>query len=346
VSQPPRAAPESAAEAAAGLSRCAVVGAGAWGTALALAALRAGRATTLWGRDRAQIEAMRATRENARYLPGVALPPALRLTSDPADLRDADFVLLVVPAQSLRAVASTLADVVPVAVPTVCCAKGVERATGRLMHEVAREALPGRPVGVLSGPSFADDVGAGLPTAVTLAAPDGALAERLARAMASPGFRLYHTTDLRGAELGGAAKNVLAIACGVVEGRGLGASAKAALIARGFAEMSRLAKAYGARSETLMGLSGLGDLVLTCNSPQSRNFSLGLKLGQGLSPQEASAGGKLAEGAATAPALVEMARAKGVETPIAAAVADVLAGRLDVAGAIGALLARPTKAEE
>lgn len=325
--------------------RCGVVGAGAWGTALALAALRAGLDVTLHGRDAAQIAAMRATRENARYLPGVALPPALRLTDDVADLAASDLVLLVVPAQSLRGAAEALAPALAPGVPVACCAKGLERATGRLMHEAAGEALPGRPIAVLSGPSFADDVGAGLPTAVTLAAEDAGMAQALAQALASPGFRLYHTTDLRGAELGGAAKNVLAIACGVVDGRRLGASAKAALIARGFAEMSRFAKAYGARSETLMGLSGLGDLVLTCNSPQSRNFSLGLALGAGKTLAEAAAGGKLAEGAATAPALVAMAQARGVDTPICAAVADVLAGRLDVDGAIRALLARPTRAE-
>lgn len=324
--------------------RCAVVGAGAWGTALALAAARAGRDVALWGREPAQMQAMALSRRNARYLPEAELPAAIRPSADMRDLANADFALLVTPAQSLRAVAAALAPVLAPGAPIVLCAKGIERGTGALMSDVARDALPGRPVAALSGPSFAQDVGRGLPTAVTLAAQDGALAERLAAALGSSSFRLYHTDDLRGVELGGAAKNVLAIACGVAQGRGLGASANAALIARGFAELSRFARAYGARAETLMGLSGLGDLVLTCNSTQSRNFSLGAALGRGEALAQADHG-KLAEGAATAPTLVAMARERGVEAPIAEAVAALLAGRIDVGGVIEGLMGRPQKAE-
>lgn len=326
------------------LRRCAVVGAGSWGTALALAAARAGCAVTLWGRDGAQMQAMALSRRNARYLPEVELPASIRPTSDPRALRDADFTLLVTPAQSLRAVAGALAGVLGADAPVVLCAKGIERGTGALMSEVAREALPGHPVAALSGPSFAQDVGRGLPTAVTLAAQDEGLARVLAEAIGSSSFRLYHTSDLIGVELGGAAKNVLAIACGVAQGRGLGASANAALIARGFAELSRFARAHGARAETLMGLSGLGDLVLTCNSTQSRNFSLGIALGRGEALAQADHG-KLAEGAATAPVLIEKARARGVEMPIAEAVAALLAGRIDVARVIEGLMGRPQKAE-
>ena len=326
------------------LQRCAVVGAGSWGTALALAAARAGREVVLWGRDPAQMRAMAASRRNARYLPDAELPPSIRPTADAAALADADFVLMVTPAQSLRAVAASLAGALPARAPVVLCAKGIERGTGALMSDVAAQALPGRPVAALSGPSFAQDVGAGLPTAVTLAAEDEGLARDLAGALGSASFRLYHASDLLGVELGGAAKNVLAIACGVTQGRGLGASANAALIARGFAEMARFARAYGARAETLMGLSGLGDLVLTCNSTQSRNFSLGVALGQGESVATADHG-KLAEGAATAPVLAEKARARGVEMPIAEAVAALLAGRIDVARVIEGLMGRPQKAE-
>ena len=324
--------------------RCAVVGAGAWGTALALAAARAGRDVALWGREPAQMQAMALSRRNARYLPEAELPAAIRPSADMRDLANADFALLVTPAQSLRAVAAALAPVLAPGAPIVLCAKGIERGSGGLMSEVAAQALPGRPVAALSGPSFAQDVGRGLPTAVTLAAEDGGLAERLGAALGSSSFRLYHTTDLVGVELGGAAKNVLAIACGVAQGRGLGASANAALIARGFAELSRFARAHGARAETLMGLSGLGDLVLTCNSTQSRNYSLGIALGRGEALAEADHG-KLAEGAATAPVLVAMARAKGVETPIAEAVAALLAGKIDVASVIDGLMGRPQKAE-
>ncbi|MBK9081257.1 MAG: NAD(P)-dependent glycerol-3-phosphate dehydrogenase [Rhizobiales bacterium] len=327
------------------MASCGVLGAGAWGTALALVACRAGLDTTLWGRDAQQVGRIRAERANPAYLPGVALPEGLAATTDLSAAARADFVLAVVPAQALRGVASALALVARPGTPVVVCAKGIERASGLLMSEVAAECLPEHPAAILSGPSFADDVARGLPTAVTLAAHDGALAQRLSGQLANPGFRLYHTTDMRGVEIGGAAKNVLAIACGIAAGRGLGASANAALVARGFAELGRFARAYGARAETLMGLSGLGDLVLTCASAHSRNFAFGLALGRGESLAGAIGHGKLAEGAHTAPVLVEMARARGVDMPIAAAVADILSGKVGVDGAVEALLARPPKAE-
>ncbi|HVL73693.1 MAG TPA: NAD(P)H-dependent glycerol-3-phosphate dehydrogenase [Beijerinckiaceae bacterium] len=320
-----------------------VAGGGAWGTALANAAALAGRDVVLWLRDPVAAEALARTRENARYLPGVRLHERVRPTGDAAGLAGCAAVLLVVPAQTVRAVAQALAPHLGDA-PLVICAKGIERGTGRFLSEAAAEVRPGAPVAVLSGPSFADDVARGLPTAVTLACADGELAAALAAALSGPSLRLYHGTDVRGVEIGGAAKNVLAIACGAVVGRGLGESAKAALTARGFAELLRFAAAHGGRAETLMGLSGLGDLVLTCGSAHSRNFAFGERLGAG-APVEEAAQGRLVEGASTAPVLVELARAAGVDMPIAEAVAAVVAGRATVDEAIAALLSRPLKAE-
>jgi glycerol-3-phosphate dehydrogenase (NAD(P)+) len=322
-----------------------VIGAGAWGTALANAAALAGRAVTLWARDPDHVEAMRTKRENATRLPGVKLADAVLPTGDLAQAASADAVLLAVPAQSLPGVAVDLAAVLPAGRPVVSCAKGIERATGRFMTEVIAEVLPQAVPAVLSGPSFADDVARGLPTAVVLAAPDEATAEALAAALSSPSFRVYHATDIRGVEIGGAAKNVLAIAAGIVAGRGLGESAKAALTARGFAELGRFARAHGARPETLMGLSGLGDLILTCGSEKSRNFAFGLALGRGVPVAEAG-GGKLAEGAFTARVLVELAQARGIDMPIATAVDAVIAGRLAIDDAVTALMTRPLKAED
>ncbi|QFR33182.1 NAD(P)H-dependent glycerol-3-phosphate dehydrogenase [Ancylobacter sp. TS-1] len=319
-----------------------VVGAGAWGTALANASARAGRDVVLWGRDPDAVAAMARLRENRAHLPGVELAPSVAPTADLAALAGVDAVLLVVPAQASRAVAAELAPHLSAGVPVVTCAKGIERGTALFMTQVLGEACPGATPAILSGPSFAADVAAGLPTAVTLAAHDLALAEALAAALGSASFRLYHSDDVRGVEIGGAAKNVLAIAAGIVGGRRLGASAGAALIARGFAELMRFGKAYGARAETLTGLSGLGDLILTCSTAQSRNYALGLSLGEseGLHPT-----GRLAEGALTASALMAMADARGVDMPIARAVEAVLAGRSDIEQAIGSLLARPQKAE-
>ncbi len=322
----------------------AVAGAGAWGTALAHVAACAGRSVALWTRNPAHAAAMAAERRNARFLPGLALHEGIRPTADLAELADADAVLLVTPAQSTREMAGALAAVLPASTPLVLCAKGLEQGSNLFLSDVVREFRPDAPVAVLSGPSFADDVARGLPTAVTLASADAALARSLAQALSGPAFRVYHGTDLRGVEIGGAAKNVLAIACGAVAGRGLGESAKAALMARGFAELLRFAEAFGAARETLMGLSGLGDLVLTASSPQSRNFAFGERLGRGVPVAEA-AGGKLAEGALTAPVLVAMAQERGVEMPVASAVAAVIAGDLTLPQAIDALMQRPLKRE-
>ncbi|WP_238312561.1 NAD(P)H-dependent glycerol-3-phosphate dehydrogenase [Methylobacterium organophilum] len=326
-------------------NQVAVIGGGAWGTALANAAAAAGRDVILWLRDPEAAATMARTRVNQRYLPGVTLRNGVRPTAAEGDLATAGTVLSVVPAQTLRSVLGRLEGALREDAPLVLCAKGIERGSDAFMSAVAAEALgPGRRIAVLSGPSFASDVARGLPTAVTLAAEDGALAARLAGLLSGPSFRLYHTDDVRGVEIGGAGKNVLAIASGIVAGRALGESARAALIARAFAELMRFARAYGGRPETLMGLSGLGDLVLTASSPQSRNFAFGERLGRGASPEEA-AGGKLAEGAFTAAALVGLARARDVEMPVAEAVAAIVTGAAGVDDVIARLLARPLKGE-
>lgn len=317
-----------------------VIGAGAWGTALA-ATLAGNGPVTLWAREAEVVAAINTCHENPLFLPGVALPDTITATDQLADVAACAVVLVVVPAQHLRATLARAA--LPPATPLVLCAKGLEAGSHKLMVEVARDLVP-NPLAVLSGPSFAAEVARGLPCAITLACADAALGERLVRAMARPAFRLYQSDDVVGAEIGGAVKNVLAIACGVVEGAGLGLNARAALIARGFAEMTRFGVARGARAETLAGLSGLGDLVLTCSSENSRNFRLGVGLGQGRPLAELLAGPAVAEGAATAPVLVEAARAAGVDMPISQAVAALLAGAA-VADTVGALLARPLRAE-
>ncbi len=323
----------------------AVIGAGAWGTALANAAAAAGCRVMLWARDGDQLAAMQHDRTNQSRLPGVRLHDTVM---PEASLQAAVFgvqaVLLVVPAQTVAEMAKALQPVLPKGVPGVICAKGIDRVSGCFMSEVVEQAMPGVPVMVLSGPSFAQDVGLGLPTAVVLAGRDEAACKALAETLSSPRFRVYHSTDMRGVEIGGAAKNVLAIAAGIVSGRGLGESARAALTARGFAELLRFSQAFGGRPETLMGLSGLGDLVLTCASDKSRNFAFGLALGRGASVEQAS-GGKLAEGALTAAVLVRMARSKGIDMPIAEAVNAVLEGRSGIDEAVAGLMARPLKAE-
>ena len=318
----------------------AVLGAGAWGTALANCAARAGRNVVLWGRDPRAAHAL-ATRRESERLPGLRLDDRVAATANLAETARASAILIVVPAQALRSVATTIAGAR--GIPVVACAKGIERGTHAFMTEVIAECVPGALAAILSGPSFAADVARGLPTAVTLAAHDEALATALARTLGSATFRPYHSTDVRGVEIGGAAKNVLAIAAGIVAGRGLGASAAAALTTRGFAELIRFGRAYGARVETLTGLSGLGDLILTCASAQSRNFSLGVALGKGEAPEPSR--GKLAEGAFTASALIEMAAARGVDMPIANAVAAILDKKLSVDDAVESLLTRPFRAE-
>ena len=328
------------------LVRAGVLGAGAWGVALAQVCARAGLETALWAHEPEVAAEMAALRENRAFLPGVRLEAAVAPTADLADLADADVVLAVAPAQHLRGVLARFAPHVRAGLPVVLCAKGVEQGSLKLMTQVLAETLPQAAPAVLSGPSFAAEVARALPTAVTLACPDPALGEALAAALAAPGFRPYLTDDMAGAEAGGAVKNVLAIACGVVEGRGLGRSAHAALITRGFAEMTRLGVALGARAETLAGLCGLGDLVLTCSSPQSRNMSVGLALGRGETLAAALSGKRsVAEGVASAPAVRALGRRLGVDMPICEAVAAVLAGESQVDAAVASLLARPLRAE-
>ena len=323
-----------------------VLGAGAWGTALAQVCARAGLRVVLWDHTPAVAVAIAQNRENSLYLPGVTLDDVIVPTSDLADLAEVDMVLAVSPAQHMRSVLTAFRPHARDGLPVVLCAKGVEQGTLKLMTQVLAEALPGAAPAVLSGPSFAGEVARGLPTAVTLACSDDTCSERIARALATPAFRPYIAHDMIGAEAGGAVKNVLAIACGVVEGRGLGRSAHAAVITRGFAEMTRFAVALGAEAETMAGLCGLGDLVLTCSSPQSRNMSVGLALGRGQSLEEALAGKvSVAEGVASAPAVRALGLRLGVELPICEAVAAVLAGEIDLDRAIGSLLARPLRAE-
>jgi glycerol-3-phosphate dehydrogenase (NAD(P)+) len=319
--------------------RIAVVGAGAWGVALANVAARAGRTVTLVARDEKVAAAIAQARTSPR-LPEVAIDARVRVSASAEP--PADAVLLAVPAQMLRAAAKTL-KVAPLT-PVIAAAKGIEQGTLAFMSDIIAQTVPGATPAILSGPSFALDVARGLPTAVTLAMNDADRAQALAQAIGAPTFRVYHSSDVRGVEIGGAAKNVLAIAAGIVAGKNLGASAAAALTTRGFAELARFGAAYGAQPATLMGLSGLGDLILTCSSAQSRNYSLGVALGQGQEPQAAGAG-KLTEGVFTASALLALAQRKGVEMPISAAVAAVLARKLSIDAAIEALLMRPFRAE-
>ena len=321
----------------------AVLGGGAWGTALALTGARAGREVMLWEYEAGNAASLEQKRES-RFLPGVRLDETIKVTRDLAEAARSDAILIVVPAQAMRSMVHSLAPLVTTRTPLIACAKGIEHGTHKFMTEIIAECAPKSLPAILSGPSFAADVARGLPTAVTVAATDGKVALELARALNADTFRPYHSTDVRGVELGGATKNVLAIAAGIVTGKGLGASALAALTTRGFAELVRFGNAFGAKTETMMGLSGLGDLILTCGTPQSRNFSCGVALGKGEKPDTA-AQGKLAEGIFTAPVLLEMAREKNVEMPIATAVAAVLSGKLSVDGAIESLLTRPLKSE-
>ena len=317
-----------------------VIGAGAWGTALAAVAARAGRDVVLCARDAATAAQIASTRENPR-LPGLRLDAGLEVTADIALAGRADIILIATPAQNLRAAVFALAPHLAAATPVIACAKGIERGTHKFMTEVIAEAAPAAIPAILSGPSFADDVARGLPTAVTLAAKDETLASELVQALGSSTFRPYHTSDVRGVEIGGAAKNVLAIAAGIVVGRKLGASAQAALTTRGFSELVRLGRACGARSETMAGLSGLGDLILSCSSAQSRNFALGMALGRGEAPRR----DKLAEGEFTAPVLIELAASQDVDMPVSIAVAAILSGTATIDEAIESLLTRPFKAE-
>lgn len=329
------------------LNSVSVIGGGAWGTALAQALAVGGQNVTLWAREADVVEDIATRRVNRAFLPGVALDEKIRATNKLSEAAKADAILTVSPAQFVRATVQALARDLTPGTPLVMCAKGIEQASGKLMGDVIAEALPEAQLAVLSGPSFAADVARGLPAALTLACSNESIGRGLAEALSSRQMRLYWSSDVVGAELGGALKNVMAIAAGIVDGRGLGASAHAAVVTRGFAEMRRLGEVMGARPETLLGLSGLGDLILTCGSPQSRNMSLGRGLGEGKS-LASILGGRTAvtEGVYTAAAVVALARQKNIEMPIAEAVHAIIEERISVEDAITALMKRPLKAED
>lgn len=329
------------------MDKIGIIGAGAWGTALAMACVRAGRRVVIQAHEPEVVEAINTAHQNPVFLPGVDLSPDIRATSDLAEAADVDAVLLVAPAQFLRAVSRDLAPHWKAGVPAVICAKGIEQETCALMSEVAAETLPGVALAVLSGPTFAGEVARDLPTALTLACPDQVLGETLTGALSSSRFRIYRSDDLVGAEMGGAVKNVMAIACGIVEGRGLGDNARAALITRGLVEIVRLAVAKGGRAETLMGLCGLGDLTLTCNAMQSRNFSLGVALGQGQNLNDILKDRKtVAEGVFSASSVADLARKLRVDTPICTAIDGILNNYADIDATIAGLLARPLTVED
>lgn len=328
------------------MQKVGVIGAGAWGTALAVVAARAGRDVRLWAREPALVAEINSSHRNTPYLPGIAIAPTVIAVDDLAVAASADILLLVTPAQHLRATCTKLKPVLAAGAPVVICAKGIEKGTSALMTDVVAETLPDAPMMILSGPTFAAEVASGLPTAITLGAADHALAQRVAQAIGSPAFRPYLSSDVVGAEVGGAVKNVLAIGCGMAEGKGLGANARAALLTRGLAEIVRLAVARGGKPETLMGLSGLGDLVLTATSTQSRNYSLGVALGKGQSLQEVlGARRSVTEGVATAEAVVTLAGRLGIDMPICAAIDQVLNHGAAIDDMLKSLLDRPLRDE-
>jgi len=329
------------------MNNISVIGAGAWGTALAAAARRAGRSVRLYAREAEVADAVNAGRGNPIFLKGIPLPDGIQAGTDLAEaVEGADAVILVVPAQFLRATAGELSAVLPKGTPVVLAAKGIEQGSLMLMSEIAEETLPDTPIAALSGPSFAAEVARSLPVALTLACADEALGKRLVDTLASGMFRLYLSKDIVGAEIGGAVKNVLAIACGIVEGRGLGDNARAALITRGLAELVRLGRTKGASTETMMGLAGLGDLVLTCNAMQSRNFSFGHALGQGKSPEEILAERvAVTEGVSSAVSVVELAAKLGVDMPICETVHAIIHQGRDIDTAIRMLMERPLTVE-
>ncbi len=328
------------------MERIGIIGGGAWGTALATVAARAGRGALLWAIEAEVVDGINTDHRNPVYLPDVDLDEDIRATTDLAHAADADILLLATPAQHMRDVTARLADHLAPGVPVVVCAKGVEQGTHALMTDVLAETLPDAPVAVLSGPTFAREVALGLPTAVTLACADDVIGDALVAALGGAHFRPYRSDDVIGAEIGGAVKNVLAIACGITEGRGLGENARAALITRGLAEMTRLCLAKGGRAETMMGLSGLGDLTLTCSSTKSRNYSLGHALGQGEKLEQVMAGRRtVAEGVHSAAAVVRLAGTLAIEMPIVAAVDDILNHGADIGVVIDGLLQRPFRAE-
>jgi len=329
------------------MKRIGIIGAGAWGTALATVACRAGLDVTLQAREADVVDAINTDHENTLYLPGATLDPAIRATTDIAEAAEgAEAIILAAPAQFLRPVMEAMKQMLAPGVPVVICAKGIEQETGSLMSEIAAQVLPETPVAVLSGPTFAAEVARDLPTAVTLATSDEPLGLQLSGALGTPRFRTYRSDDVIGAQIGGAVKNVLAIGCGIVEGRSLGDNARAALITRGLAEIVRLGLAKGGRPETLMGLCGIGDLVLTCNAMQSRNFSLGVALGKGEALADILGGRtSVAEGVFSAASVSQLARELGVDMPICLAVDGILNHFADIDATIEGLLSRPVEQE-
>lgn len=328
------------------MQKLGVIGAGAWGTALAVVGRRAGRDVRLWALEPEVVLEINRQHRNTPFLPGIALDPGIVATGDVRDAAAADIVLLVTPAQHMRATCEKLRAFLKPDVPVVICSKGIERGTSALMTDVVAESLPGAPLMVLSGPTFAKEVAAGLPTAITLGSTDPEVARRVAQAIGSPAFRPYVSADIVGAEVGGAVKNVLAIGCGIVEGKGLGANGRAALLTRGLAEIVRLAVARGGKRETLMGLSGLGDLVLTATSVQSRNYSLGVALGKGQTLEEVlGARRSVTEGVTTAEAVVTLAAKLGIDMPICAAIDQVLNHGAAIDDMLKSLLERPLRDE-
>lgn len=327
------------------MKRIGVIGAGAWGTALALVAIRAGHEAILWAYEPDVVKAINADHANPIFLPGIALPMELSATGDLPIAANADALILATPAQHLRAVLMRLAP--SLRAPLLICSKGIETSSGALMSEVVADVAPGAPVAVLSGPSFAAEVAKGLPAALTLACRDTGLGEALAQALGGAHFRIYRTDDIVGAQIGGAVKNVIAIACGIVMGRGLGDNARAALITRGLHEMARLARAKGGRSETVMGLSGLGDLTLTCTGEQSRNLTLGMALGRGERIADVLARRRsIAEGVATAASVAALCRRLKIDMPISLAVDAVVNRGAAIESTIASLLARPASVED
>ncbi|MGE3064299.1 MAG: NAD(P)H-dependent glycerol-3-phosphate dehydrogenase [Hyphomicrobiaceae bacterium] len=326
--------------------RFGVIGAGAWGSALAQTIAGAGHDVVLWAREPEVVDEINTRHTNTPFLPDIPLDHRILATNDLALVAAQEAIVMVAPAQHVRAIGGALAQYMRAGVPVIICSKGIEQATGTLMGDVLAEALPGATIAALSGPSFATEIARGLPAALTLACADEGFGRRLVESLSTRRFRLYWSQDLVGVELGGAVKNVLAIAAGIVDGKALGASAHAAVVTRGFAELRRFGEALGARTETMMGLSGLGDLLLTCGSPQSRNMSLGRALGQGAALADVlGARRSVSEGVYTAAAVVGIATAKGIEMPIAAAVHGIVCGRLTVDDAIDDLMSRPLKPE-
>lgn len=323
-----------------------VVGGGAWGTALAAVAARAGRKVVLWAREAEVVASINDRRENNSFLPGVPLPEGIRATGEIADLKNADAILMVAPAQFVRPVSAALQPYLKIDVPVVICAKGIEQSTGKLLSEVLAETMPRRPLAALSGPTFAHEVAKGLPAAVTLASSHERMVPALTAAIGLPTFRPYGSGDIVGVQVGGAVKNVIAIAAGVVVGRKLGENARAALITRGMAEMLRFATALGGEAETIMGLSGLGDMILTCGSAQSRNMSLGIALGEGKTLADVLAGRtSVSEGVYTAKIVAKIAQDKSLYMPISTAVTEILSGARAIGAVIEDLLHRPFRPE-